>query len=85
MYEIIFESILIASASAFGILLIGRLGLRDEIVMRAPRLISQLFECDFCLSFWVSLILAVILALVLPDASILITPLISTPLTRILI
>lgn len=77
--------IYIALAAAFIILLIGKLGIRDNIIAKAPKLISQLFDCDFCLSFWVSLILAVILAIFFRETNILFIPIISTPITRILI
>lgn len=77
--------IYIALAAAFDILLIGKLGVRDEIITRAPKLISQLFACDFCLSFWTSLILAIILAIFFNEMSIIFIPIISTPITRILI
>ena len=75
----------IALAAAFVILLIGKLGIRDSVIAKAPKLISQLFDCDFCLSFWVSAILAVILAIFFNEFSILFIPIISTPITRILI
>ena len=77
--------IYIALAAAFAILLIGKLGIRDNIITKAPKLISQLFDCDFCLSFWTSLILAVILAIFFREMNILFIPIISTPITRILI
>lgn len=75
----------IALAAAFVILLIGKLGIRDNVIAKAPKLISQLFDCDFCLSFWMSLILAVILAIFFREMNILFIPIISTPITRILI
>lgn len=75
----------IALAAAFVILLIGKLGIRDNIIAKAPKLISQLFDCDFCLSFWTSLILAIILAIFFNEMSIIFIPIISTPITRILI
>ena len=77
--------IYIALAAAFAILLIGKLGIRDNIIAKAPKLISQLFDCDFCLSFWTSLILAIILAIFFNEMSIIFIPIISTPITRILI
>jgi hypothetical protein len=77
--------IYIALAAAFVILLIGKLGIRDSIITKAPKLISQLFDCDFCLSFWVSVILAIILAIFFREMSIIFIPIISTPITRILI
>lgn len=77
--------IYVALAAAFIILLIGKSGIRNEVIARAPKLISQMFECDFCLSFWTSLILAVILAILFQEMSILFIPLLSTPITRILL
>lgn len=77
--------IYIALAAAFVILLIGKLGIRDSIIAKAPKLISQLFDCDFCLSFWTSVVLSVILAIFFREMNILFIPIISTPITRILI
>ena len=77
--------IYIALVAAFVIMLIGKLGIRNSVIARAPKLISQLFDCDFCLSFWVSVILAVILAIFFREMTILFIPIISTPITRILI
>lgn len=77
--------ICIALAAAFAILLIEKLGARGEIITRAPKLISQAFDCDFCLSFWTSLILAITLAIFFNEMSIIFIPIISTPITRILI
>lgn len=86
-YFIIMLSALIyvALASAFVILLIGKLGIRDSIIAIAPMPVSKLFECDFCLSFWMSLILAVILAIFFREISVLFIPILSTPITRILL
>lgn len=77
--------IYIALVAAFVIMLIGKLGIRNSVIARAPKLISQLFDCDFCLSFWVSVILAVILAIFFREMNILFIPIISTPITRILL
>ncbi len=77
--------IYISSSAAFAILFAERLGIRDKIVAEAPKLISQLFECDFCLSFWTSLILAIILAIIFNEMSIIFIPMMSTPITRILL
>ena len=85
IYFIVAIAVIVACTSAFGIVLIGKLGGRNEIIARAPRLISELFSCDFCLSFWLSLILAIILAIFFRDLSVIFTPVISTPITRILL
>lgn len=82
---IIFQTIYVALIAAFGILFIGKVGLRDKIILRGPKLISKLFECDYCLSFWSSVILAIILALFSNEPIYFIIPILSTPITRLLI
>lgn len=78
-------TIIIACISAFIILFVEKIGMRDKIIIRAPKLISQLFNCDFCLSFWTSFILAIILVIFFNEIIFLFIPIISTPITRILI
>lgn len=85
VYFIIDMAIMIAAVSAFVILLIGKIGLRNWLIAITPKLISQLFDCDFCLSFWLSVILASILAIIWNEPLLLIIPIVSTPITRILL
>jgi hypothetical protein len=75
----------VALASAFFILLISKIGLRDKVILRAPKLISQMFECDFCLSFWVALVISILFSIMLGSWVVLIVPLLSAPLTRIMV
>lgn len=85
IYSLMAYAIIIALVTAFSILLIGKTGLRDLIIEKAPRLVSEMFDCDFCLSFWLSLILAVILAIIIVEPVLIIVPFISVPITRILL
>ena len=85
IFDLIGLSIIIASLSAFFILFIGKIGLREKIILYAPELLSKLYSCDFCLSFWISVIFAIFVALIHQDPTMLIIPAISTPITRILI
>lgn len=85
IYSLIAWAIVISLVSAFSILLISKIGVRNIVVEKAPRLISEMFDCDFCLSFWLSLILAVILAIIIAEPILIIAPFISTPITRILL
>lgn len=75
----------VALISAFSILLLAKLGARDLIIAKAPKLISDLFQCDFCLNFWISFILASISALYFGRPIYFIIPIFSTPLGRFLI
>lgn len=84
---------LTALASAFLILLISKMGIRDCIIEDAPKGISRLFACDFCLSFWVACILIASLSIAVividlashPGNCIYAIPFFSAPITRILI
>lgn len=85
LYFIASYALVIAIVSAFIILLIDRIGLREFVVCRSPKVISRLFSCDFCLGFWVSVVLSAALSLAVGDASFMLIPIMSTPVTRILL
>lgn len=85
MVNFIFVTACIALIAAFIILLIGKIGLREYVILVAPRLISKLFSCDFCLSFWLAFVLAILAALICGSLIFVVIPLFSTPITRILI
>lgn len=78
----LFFAVVIACSSAFLILFIGKTGIRNFVISISPKLISELFDCDFCLSFWSSLILAAALAIIFSDMSLVFAPIVSTPIAR---
>ena len=79
--------ILLTLATAFVILVISKIGVRDRIIERAPKLISKMFGCDFCLSFWTALIIAVIAWIFIPNLTfiVILYPVFSAPLTRFIL
>lgn len=79
------DTIIIALISAFIILLITKIGLRDFIIERGPKLISKMFNCDFCLSFWTNVFVAFFIAALLGFLPLIVAPIFATPITRILI
>lgn len=92
----IYKIIELALAVAFVILLSMkteiRYKLRDYIDAFANRhgiekirLISKMLDCDFCLSFWLSLAFAIVFAVASNDASWLYIPILSTPLIRFIL
>lgn len=74
-----------ATAAAFLIMLLEKLGIRNAIIEYGPKLLSQLFSCDFCLSWWTCLIIASTNAIVLHDWHYALVALFATPITRKLI
>lgn len=76
----------VALIAAFIILLIDKLGIRSAVVEKSRfKLLSDLFSCDFCLSFWVSFFICSVLAIESKNIQYLMYPLFSTPITRILL
>ena len=85
LYFVIALAMGIAFNAAFIILFISKIGLRNYLIAISPKLISQLFDCDFCLSFWLSLVLASILAIIFGNPYILFISILSTPVARFLL
>lgn len=83
------NALLIAGIASFILLFMEKTGLRNYIINKSPILISKLFSCDFCLSFWTCLFFAILGSFIpLFELRIwmrIISVLIATPLTRVLL
>lgn len=71
--------------AAFVILLITKIGLREWVQTFAPKLLSKLFSCDFCLSFWICVLISFVFYIFVKDENILVLPFLASPLTRLMI
>jgi hypothetical protein len=84
--ELIFINSLI---SAFILLFITKIGLRERIIIHSSQLLSELFDCDFCLSWWVNLVIMLGLwGVGMYDYSIIMCifiPICGTPITRLIL
>lgn len=74
--------ILVANATAFTLLFLQKIGVIEHVQIHAPKLISKLFSCHFCLSFWTSFVLALFLVMYFRDYTLLLIPVFSAPITR---
>lgn len=74
--------LLVASATAFILLFLQKTGIIEQVQIHASKLISKLFSCHFCLSFWTALVLALFLAMYFRDYTLLLIPVFSAPITR---
>lgn len=83
----LYQVAVVALVTAFIVLLISRIGLRDFIIMRGYKLTSRLFGCDFCLCFWIAVFVSAILFLRInsPDLTFILLPICSTPIARYLL
>ena len=84
----IHQIVIVALLSTFIVLFIGKTGLREKMRNHfdsiGATLIASMLDCDFCLSFWVCLILSITFWIIFKDMSI-VVPICATPITRYLL
>lgn len=76
------ESMMIAMVTSFTVGLLGKMGIREYVIVKAPKLISRAFECDFCLCWWICLMFSCLIAIRMMDISILLCSVLGTPIAR---
>lgn len=74
--------LLIALASAFVLTLAYKWGVIEWMQVHGDKIISQMANCDFCLSFWSNVIVCMVVMLVVDDVTIGLAPVFSTMITR---
>lgn len=77
--------VLIALAVTFIIQFAEKRGYRDHAIDNTEGLLQEMLKCDFCLGFWTSLILSIIVLAVLGNWWILFAPVFTTPIIRFLL
>lgn len=85
MEELLEITVLTALMAAFAILLMKKWGITEWVQVHGDAVMSRLFACDLCLSFWVSVIITVIALCFVDDARVMMVPVLSTPVTRMLV
>lgn len=66
----------------FTLLFLRKIGFLERMQVHGNWFISQLFQCVFCLSFWLNLIVSIILVLITNELTYIFIPFFSTPLSR---
>lgn len=74
--------LIVALLAAFVILLITKLGLREKVIVRGNDFFSEMFSCDFCLSFWCGLFFSLAFTIASGSFLFFLVPFLSTPITR---
>lgn len=72
----------VASACTFLILLLEKTRIRERIQVHGNAFWSALFSCDFCLSFWSSLIISIFLIIFGYSWVAMAFPVVAVPLIR---
>lgn len=85
----LYQIILIALFSTFVELFMSKSGfrylLRDQCDDIDFALIAKMLDCDFCLGFWLSVIISIVMVLITLDPSYFYVPVFATPIIRFLI
>lgn len=89
MEELIAGSVLAGFAACFIILLADKLDARARVAEFLDRhgfgFLFKLVTCDFCLSFWLGVIIAALIVFFTGEPKYYLVPLFSTPVTRFLL
>lgn len=75
----------IASASAFIYSLLAKLGFIEWVQVHGNRFFHEMFSCNFCLSWWINVVVCIIVAIALHDWRFLFMPFITTMLTKFML
>lgn len=86
LVNLVLASYVVAMVDAFVVLFLGRFeilsnSLRNWVILRAPRLVSEAFSCDFCLCWWIAVVVCVLSAPFL-GWWMLLVPVVATPVAR---
>ena len=85
----LYQIILIALFSTFAELFMSKSGfrywLRDQCDDIDFTLIAKMLDCDFCLGFWLSVIISIAMVLIMLDPSYFYAPVFATHIIRFLV
>ena len=88
MIELFFYSAIIACLSAFAVTLMHKWGFVEHMQVNAdafPEIINKLFNCNFCLSWWSSVIICIFFIMFTCDYQLAICPFVATPVAKFLL
>lgn len=83
--RVILIVVMIALLAAFVVLLLKKVGVIEAGQIYGSRLVSELCHCDFCLSWWACLFIAVVIAITETDFCVVFYAMMATPITRQLV
>ena len=77
--------LIVALLASFVVLLVKKWGWAEWVQVHGNVFFSELFSCDLCMSFWAAVVICVIMAVVTADTRYILLPILTTPLTRIMV
>ena len=86
MNYLIAYSVFVALVAAFVVALLKKWGVAEYMQVHGDRFTSQLFSCDFCMSWWASVLVMLVSVWFVDDnAAFLLAPVLATPIARYLV
>lgn len=85
MEQLLLMTMAVALLAAFVVLLIKKWGIAEMIQIYGNDFFSKLFSCDLCMSFWAGVLVTMIVCLVSREMGFILIPVMSTPITRMLV
>lgn len=85
MQAFLFYTVVVALVAAFGLTLLRKWQVIEWVQVHGNEFLAKMFNCDFCLSFWVGVALAILLAFITGTPTLLLVPFCSTMITRFLL
>ncbi len=82
MFFVLMCALMVGMWAAFIILLCSKWGVIEWLQIHGSKLISEMANCDFCLSWWACLILTIIVLCFVGDVHMIAVPFIATPIAR---
>lgn len=82
MKDFILYVLSVSLFTSFILSLLQKWGVIEWVQVHGNKLFSEMFRCNFCLSFWISLIISVIIVLLTGNVLLLFIPFCSTPITK---
>lgn len=77
--------VVVSLLAAFIVLLVKKWGIAEWFQVHGGKFSSRLFSCDLCMSFWASVSVCIVLVLLTGWDAIMLLPVLTTPLTRMLV
>ena len=85
MFWLLILSVEVALMTAFVVVLLKKWGIAEWMQVHGNGFVSQLFSCDFCMSWWASVIISAAGVLLFNEAAFLLAPVLATPIARYLV
>lgn len=82
IFWIVIVSFMVGCTAAFLLLLAYKLGIVEWLQVHGDVVVSKMAQCDFCMSWWLSVAITILLAVIMDDVTLIFVPFISTPIAR---